>query len=438
MDTKKVYLFLAGLLGIKLGLAWLIPVFGDEAYYYVWSQHPQLSYFDHPAMVSWLISLSHMLLPAGHALTLRFPFILLSFLTSVVWIKILNKKHFSTHKVIIFLILMFLNPLLGIGSVAATPDVPLVFFWSLSYLLFLDLFETKRLLTYGLLGVTLGLGFCSKYHIVIFVISGLLYIVLTKKYDLLRVKGILLTLLFGTLFSLPVVIWNSQNQWQSFAFQLDHGFGEESFSWAWPVGYLIAQTFIANPFVLFAVIKNKVASTEKIFSLSQLGFFLISSFKSVVEGNWPITSHLHSIAAFAEIEVKKLIRYSFVFWFIFYILLGGFLISPASEKVRKNLVNASQLNDIYPLVSQFRPLYGASYQVAALLSWKTQQKVPKLGELSRFDFYDSLPESRPTDAVFYVLKNDYSHWPEKYNLYKKIKIQSFDNVGLELYQFSYE
>ena len=389
-------------------------------------------------MVSWLIYLGHLILPSGNPLALRLPFVLLSFMTSLIWLKILFKNNLNTENILIFFILVFLNPLLGLGSIAATPDVPLVFFWSLSYLFFINIFQKKNILSYALLGVSLGLGFCSKYHMVLFVISGLFYLLLKKQFSELKVKGVLTTILFGALFSLPVFIWNSQNHWQSFAFQLNHGFGEETFSWDWPIGYLIAQTFIINPFILFGLIKNKDATLDKSFSLSQLGFFFISSFKSVVEGNWPITSHFHSIITFLKFNSKRLIFYSFGFWMFFYLVLGWFFLSEHSAKVRKNLVNSAQLEDIYPLVEQYTPLYGASYQVASLLTWKTQKNIPKLNDLSRFDFYDSLPESNPSTPVFYVLKNDYSGWPEKYAHYKKIKIQSFDNVGLELYQFSYE
>ena len=30
----------------------------DEAYYWMWGQHPALSYYDHPPLNSWLLSLS--------------------------------------------------------------------------------------------------------------------------------------------------------------------------------------------------------------------------------------------------------------------------------------------------------------------------------------------------------------------------------------------
>lgn len=416
----------------------ILPVFADEAYYYIWSLHPQLSYFDHPGMVSWLIKVFHFIFPAGHAISLRIGFVALSFLTSLVWLKILDKQNLSDQQQFYFFTLLLLNPLTGLGSIAATPDAPLVFFWSVSYYFFLKILEQRSLSSYIGLGISLGLGFCSKYHIVLFVLSGLLYLIFSKKYSKLVWQGILLTVVFGAIASLPVLVWNAQNEWQSFKFQINHGFGEEEFSWAWPTGYLLAQTLIINPFLLTGLFKKSDDNADKVFSLSQLGFFFYSSFKSVVEGNWPLTSHLHTTTQSLHVLPQSRLNKAVFYWVVFYFLLAGFFMLDASQKVRKNLVNSSQLDEIYKLTEIYKPLYGPSYQVASLISWKTQSLVPKLHLLSRHDFYDSLPESTPTSSSFFVLKNDYSEWPNEYSKYKKIKLQSFDNVGLEIYQFKHE
>lgn len=438
MKISSLSAFLIFTLFCKFLLAHFTPVFGDEAYYYIWSRHLQLSYFDHPPMVSWFIYLAYLFFPTDNPISLRLVFILASFAASLIWIKILRHKNFDDSMIMMWLILFSLNPLLGIGSILATPDTPLVLFWTLSFYSYLKILTNHRLIWYALLGVFLGLGFCSKYHIILFVISGLIYLLLSRKIFTLRVAGIFATIAFGLLFSAPVLIWNSQNNWSSFLFQINHGFGESNFEWAWPAGYLVAQLIIVNPFILYSLFKKAGDFIDKTFSFSQLLFFFISSFKSVVEGNWPLTSHLHSTTHFCSFTKKRIFNFSVYYWLAFYLLIGAFLASPASQAVKKNLVNSSQLDDIVSLVDVYKPLYGPSYQVASLLSWKTQKSIPKLNELSRHDFYDSLPESTPTATSFYVLKYDISDWPEKYEHYKKIKIQGFDNAGLALYQFIYE
>lgn len=438
MKISSVNLFLLFSLLIKVVLAYFVPVFGDEAYYYIWSLYPQLSYFDHPPMVSWFISISHMVLPAGHPISLRMLFIVASFITTLTWVAVLRFKNYSERTIIIWLSLFFLNPLLGIGSILATPDTPLVLFWSLSFYCFLKLLRSGSLKWYSLAGVFLGLGFCSKYHIVLFVIAGLIYLVVSKQISKIRPAGVFLTLAFGAAFSLPVLIWNSRNEWSSFLFQINHGFGEKGFEWLWPAGYLVAQLIIVNPLIVFSLVSKAGSLIDRTFSLSQLFFFFISSFKSVVEGNWPLTSHLHSISHFCESSLLKYYKFACRYWFGFYFLIGVFLISPVGQPVKKNLINSTQLTEILPLIETYRPLYGPSYQLASLLSWKAQKNIPKLNGLSRLDFYDSLPDSTPSAASFFVLKYDISDWPKKYDIYKKIRIQSFDNIDLALYQFIHE
>lgn len=50
-------LTVAPFLAIKLWIFLVMPPIGDEAYYWIWGQHPALSYFDHPPLHSWLLGL---------------------------------------------------------------------------------------------------------------------------------------------------------------------------------------------------------------------------------------------------------------------------------------------------------------------------------------------------------------------------------------------
>ena len=41
---------------VRLVLAAVVPLVPDEAYYWEWSRHLALGYFDHPAAIAWLIA----------------------------------------------------------------------------------------------------------------------------------------------------------------------------------------------------------------------------------------------------------------------------------------------------------------------------------------------------------------------------------------------
>lgn len=434
MLSKRIFSFLVFIFLIKLLLANFVPLFSDEAYYWVWSNHIQLSYFDHPGMVAWLIKIGILILPKYSFLSVRFLFVILSTLTLWIWCKLIKNDGGADNKVIIFLLLICLNPLLGLGSILATPDVPLVFFWSLSFYSFNKILTDGRRSWYAALGVFLGMGFLSKYHIVLFVICGLLYLLISKNYKKIKISGVFLTLIFGFVFSLPVLIWNYQNNWSSFFFQLNHGFGRTNYNFEWTISYIFGQFLLISPFVFINLFQKPVFRINKIFSISQLIFFLSSSFKSVVEANWPITSHLHAVNEFVypnNSNHKK----TFFYWIFIYIIIGLiFLIPSQRQKIFSSQKNTFSIQDLANDLKSYAPLYGPTYQVSSLLSWSLQRPVSKLNGLSRFDFFDTLPEAHPTEKEFYVLRNANTEWPEMKFIFHFRKIKNYPELGLELFR----
>ncbi len=435
---KRFYYALLGIFLIKCFLGFTIPLFADESYYYIWSLFPKLSYYDHPGMVSWLIYLGREFLHFANPLSARFFFIFLSTGTLFIWLKILKLKLVSEKSWFIFILIFCLNPLLGIGSLLATPDVPLVFFWSLAYLFFLLSLENHKLRNYFFLGASLGLGFCSKYHIVLFVLAGISSFFFNSTFRKIRPLGIFTTILAGLLFSMPVLIWNFQNQWVSFLFQLQHGFGRSYYNFEWTWSYIVGQILILSPFVFFCLIKPKKKSLDLTFAASQLLFFITSTFKSVVEANWPITSQPHALAHFVETSESKKFRWILYYWAVIYILILGILISPFSGRI-KNQLNTSDISVLVPIALKYAPLYGPNYQISSLLSWESKILVPKMSNFSRKDFFNDLPESVPPKGkTFFVLKDQDVSWPEVLSAAHFEKLEVFDNLHLELYKVNYE
>lgn len=436
MFSKKVNYLIGSIFLIKILLGLWVPVFSDEAYYWIWSKHLQLSYFDHPAMVAWLIHLNSYFFSTDSNLTIRFSFILLSTLTLIIWLKIFSDKKVAENQNLIFLLLLCLNPMLGVGSILATPDVPLVFFWSLSYLFFIRVISSKPIQNYIWLGICLGLGFCSKYHVVLFVLSGLIALLVNQNYKKIRIQGVLLTVFFGFIATLPVIAWNYQNNWASFLFQLKHGFGRPTYKMEWTWGYLVGQFLLISPMIFISLCKKPFATLDKIFSISQLIFFLTSSFKAVVEANWPIAAHNHAIKNYVETDpTKKSLFITFGYWGLVYFLIALVLLIPSQrEKIFLGQKNSYSLEALSKDLKSYSPLYGPTYQVSSLLSWNLQRDVPKLKGLSRYDFFDSLPRSIPHEKEFYVLRDKGSGWPDIGFNFAVEEIKRYENLDLILFR----
>ena len=438
-DSFVLRAFLFSLI-VKFTLAYLLPVVGDESYYLVWGQNLKLSYFDHPPAVAWMTWISNLLyliLPLSwHWLSIRLPFIILSSLTFLVWMKAYLLEEKTNLNVNQFAVLYFLNPILGLGGIFATPDVPLLFFWSLAYYCILKIRETQSINWYSFLGVSLGLGFCSKYHIIILPLSILISLFFLKELKIIQIKKLWYTFIFGFLFSLPVVICNYQNDWSSFLFQLNHGLNsQKNYNPIWTISYSLGQIFLFNPVILFYLIKNVKKSLTKNMAFSQWGFFVFSSFKAVVEANWPITSHAQGLLGIKN-DFQKYYKHSIIYWCLIWLILFGFIISPLGAEKLTSIPQSYAAREIYDLTKNYRPLFGPTYQMSSLLHVISNEPIYKLYDLSRHDFYDSLKESKPSDnlKIFYVLKYNETNWPNWVEGYTIKKVLDISKYELELYE----
>lgn len=442
MLQKRIFNLLAIVLFIKLVFALMFPLAGDEAYYWFWGQNLQLSYFDHPGMVAWLASLSDYLPIIPKWAATRLVFVAISMFSFYVWLKVFiqHRQHSKNllYELNIFTIFFMLNPFLGLGSVLITPDAPLLLFWGLSSYFVLKILREQKSIHYALLGVSLGLGFCSKYHIVLFPLVTIVALYFQKNLKIFFSKKTLITVLFGLIFCAPVLLWNYQNDFVSFKFQLNHGLNEtRTYQFWWTSTYVLGQIFLFNPILVFALIFNFKKSLFNISALAQWTFFLYSSFKAKVEANWPQTSH---VLGLIDIDVtrKKIIRYSLLYYTVIWLAIPTLLFTDFGKNKIAKLPTSLTVREIAPELQKFQPLYGPTFQMSSLLTLLTDMPVYKLNGLSRYDFFDSLARSHPNQASFYVLKYISTPWPIFYENYSKTKVSEFPKYNLEVFEFRHE
>ncbi len=390
---------------IKAALAVWLPFSSDEAYYWVWGWHPQLSYYDHPPFVAWLFWLGHKVDFTAQAS--RLPAVFLGHCTLLIWNRLLS-PHLSDRARRWWLAFVSLSPFLGIGSLVVTPDLPLVFFWSLGLLAFRHAIDAKTATAYAALGAALGLGFCAKYHMVLFVPSALAWIAVSGGWRELPYRHIPLAVASGLVFCAPVWYWNLTHDWVSFRFQLEHGFKSGAWRAAWPLQYAAGQIALIFPPVLWLATRRREPRELRwlhAFAWLPLLFFLYTSFKARVEANWPIIAYPAILAlAFLNDPGRRWIRATMAVWATAILLVLSHLIAPWFPIDAKNLKTSemSKYDALLPAFDEFQPLFASSYQMAATLSYKRKEMVYKLHGMNRRDFYDFHPMSRPRSGVFYV------------------------------------
>ncbi len=200
---------------VYLGLPELME---QEAYYWVYAQHPSLSYLDHPPLVALLIWLGTALFGTSE-FGVRVGAFACWFVTAF-FVHRLTSRICGRRAALGALLLVTILPFyFGIG-LTMTPDAPLHAAWAaLLYFLYRALVENRSDAWLGI-GFSLGLGLLSKYTIVLLGPAACCFMLIDRRARRWFVRGEPLgALLLALVLFLPVLLWNYQHDWASFLFQ---------------------------------------------------------------------------------------------------------------------------------------------------------------------------------------------------------------------------
>jgi len=212
----------------RLGLAAMLPVGVDEAYSIGIARQFSLSYFDHPPLHLWLVGAWAKLWGSEDLLLLRLPFIALGALSS--WLLYaLGARLFGPIAGLWSAVIFNLAPVFGVAHGALIfPDGPLLAAALATALLVARIVlvpgDGQRLGLWALAGLMAGLAVLSKYHGVLLVLGILLFLATTREgRRWLLTPGPWLAGAIAAACFVPVLLWNAQHDWASFAFQAGRG-----------------------------------------------------------------------------------------------------------------------------------------------------------------------------------------------------------------------
>ena len=274
--------FLIGLLQ-----AYQTELLDDEAYYWVYSQFIDWGYYDHPPVIALLIKAGTSLLP-GEA-GVRLFMVSMSTLTIAMIHRLTDKKDDPLFYGLSLSILF-----LQIGGIIAVPDVPVLFFIAL-YFIILRQFILKRTLGISLLlGLVIALMLYSKYHgllIVFFTLAAMPKL-------LLKWQTWTAAILAGLLF-FPHILWQFLNGLPSVRYHLFER-NATQYKFTFTLEYVLGQIALAGPFigwlVLTAAFRNKPATPiYRILYWTTFGvfaLFLVATFKGRAEANWTAPAYV--------------------------------------------------------------------------------------------------------------------------------------------------
>jgi 4-amino-4-deoxy-L-arabinose transferase-like glycosyltransferase len=205
---------------LRLIIADMMGLGIDESYMVAAGRHLQLSYFDHPPLSWWLAWGAAQLFGSDTGVVVRLPFIALFALSTWLMYR-LGEVLFSARSGLWAAVTFNCAPIFGVTTASwVLPDGPLdCALLGATLCLVRALPSGDRRWWIGV-GVCSGLALLSKYTAGLS-IAGIGLYLLTQPGDrrwLFRFEPYAAALIALGLFS-PVLIWNAQHEWISFAFQ---------------------------------------------------------------------------------------------------------------------------------------------------------------------------------------------------------------------------
>ncbi|MFQ5480325.1 MAG: ArnT family glycosyltransferase [Thermodesulfobacteriota bacterium] len=311
--NKKLILILAGISILRLLYIAYTPfdLSPDEAHYWEWSRHLSLSYYSKGPGVAYIIAFFTTLLGSTE-FGVRAGAVAFaaggSYFIYLIGCELTGEEKTGFYAAL----LSAITPLLSVGSALMTTDVPFVFFWAGTVFFIMRAIKTKKMTNWYIAGLLAGLGFLSKYTMVLIYPTLLLFILSGKEQrGLLLSPGPYVAGIITTVVSLPVFIWNFANKGVTFRHTLGQAHvGSGGFSIKEPLDFIASQAGLFTPLIFAGFVYGIYRcgrkgfgehSTPHLFcflaSAFVFFFFLFAGFHGKVQANWAIAAYVTALPA---------------------------------------------------------------------------------------------------------------------------------------------
>ena len=450
IKKARSHIFIIVMTVIHMVTGSILNLADDGAYYWVWSRHLDISYYDHPPMIAYLIKIFTSIF-GNNNFAVRLVPVLSVMVTSIYIYKIIKYLYNDEKKAFTAVVIYNIIPLFSMTSILVLPDLPLIMFYTAGLYYFLRIIYEKKAKLWYLLAILTGLGLLSKYNMFL-VYPGIFFYLLLNSDDRywLKRKEPYIAFIVSVLFFLPVLIWNYNHEWISFAFHLYNRHSHElTLKPDLFLLFILVQMIIVSPVIFIgfwtAIFNNFSRKDVRILFFYGMPVFLIFMLASLVtefKVHWTAMAYIPFLIIFAAYNKwNRIWKYSgivlaIIFSLFFYVQsFYPFLkIDPHSDITTDfhgwDMVGR-EVGEIYKNLNKDEWfLFSSRYQVASQLYFYLPEEnyVYSLNnKIEQYDFWQKEEGLKDKNGLF-VTHSFYRVLPgEKYNfsdieLVKKINV----------------
>lgn len=391
----------AGLLAVAAAVhmvqAAVLPLSGDEAYYWDISRRWAWASFDQPPLVIWAMVPFRLLL-GETALAVRLPAVLASTLTGVLLLPLVRRLGGGVSDAARAFLLLQATPLFFLGSSYASTDVAMITAMVAATVASVAIAQGDRR-AWWWVGLALGLGFLAKFPAVL-AGTGVLAALLTSRAARrhLLTPTPYLAALVSLACTAPVWLWAVQHDFANISFQLSGRHQVDGLTLKHLGGLWGASLVLASPPLFLAVAAAWVRGWRRreagwlvllTVTATPFAFFSAVSVRTPVGGHWGAPGIVLGIAALAlaHHRPRRLVVSGVTFGLMLSLLVIGLLLG-AEPILRAREGPLAALAD--RLQRAYAPMVGNEQVVAEIQRRLGPGEVPAAASYSRAHLYEFL------------------------------------------------
>ena len=277
----------------------------DEAQYWRWSTNFDWGYYSKPPMIAWIIGTATSVFGNSEwAVRIASPFF---HITTGVILYVIGRKYWTETTGVIAGLIYLLMPGVWLSSIIMSTDVSLLTFWSLSLFFLFRLRDGGSWRSGIALGLSIGLGFLSKYAMIYFLLGTGIALIYDKplRTALLTRSGLFAAGILALVLT-PHIIWSANNGFETISHTADNAnwgasllnpenglkfFGDQ-FGVFGPVSFAILLVLL----ITLATGATKLRGDARVrlllaFIIPPLTIILVQAFISRAHANWAATAY---------------------------------------------------------------------------------------------------------------------------------------------------
>jgi 4-amino-4-deoxy-L-arabinose transferase-like glycosyltransferase len=217
-DSRFFYWVLLGTTVLHVAVAVVVPVSGDEAYYWDCSRHLDWAYFDQPPLVIWTMIPARAAL-GETALAVRTPAIVASLIMALALLGVVRRLGGGPREAAIAYLVLHGTPLVFLGSSYTSTDIAMIAAYTVASWAAMAVADGELRAWWGF-GAAIGLGFLAKFPMVLALTSIMAAVVWGEGRRHLRRATPYFAAALAFVVTAPVWIWGAHHDWVNILFQL--------------------------------------------------------------------------------------------------------------------------------------------------------------------------------------------------------------------------